>query len=43
MRLKMKMKTKNRSHRCEINRRWPRHGYKYTKYNMCLSMIMIMY
>ena len=22
----------NRSHRCDINRTRPRHGYKYTKY-----------
>ena len=29
--MKMKMKMKNRSHRYDINRSWPRHGHKYTK------------
>ena len=27
----------NRSHRHDINRTRPRHGYKYTKYKMCLK------
>ena len=33
---------KNRSHRYDINRTRLRHGYKYTKYKMCLSMMMVM-
>ena len=33
---------KNRSHRCDMNRTRSRHDYKYTKYKMCLSMMMIM-
>ena len=33
---------KNRSHRYDINRTRPRQGYKYTKYKMCLSMMMFM-
>ena len=33
---------KNRSHRYDINRNRPRHGHKYTKYKMCLSMRMAM-
>ena len=31
---------KNRSHRYDINRPRPRHGHKYTKYKMCLSIMM---
>ena len=33
---------KNRSHRYDINRTRSRHDYKYTKYKMYLSMMMIM-
>ena len=32
---------KNRSHRCYINRRRPRHEHKYTKYKMRLSMTIL--
>ena len=32
---------KNRSHRYDINKPRPRQGRKYTKYKMCLSMMMI--
>ena len=32
---------KNRSHRYDINRPWPRHGHKYTEYIMCLNMMML--
>ena len=32
----------NRSYRCNINNTRPRHGYEYTKYKMCLSMVMVM-
>ena len=31
---------KNRSSRCNINRPRPRHGHNYTKYKMCLSIMM---
>ena len=32
---------KNRSHRYDIKRPRPRHGHKYTKYKMCLSLMMV--
>ena len=35
-------KMKNSSHRCDTNRTRSRHGYRYTKYKMCLSMMMFM-
>ena len=38
---KMRLIMKNRSHRCDINRSRPRHGHKYTKYKMCLSIMMV--
>ena len=38
--MKMKMKMKNRSHRYDINRSWPRHGNKYTKYKEYLSIMI---
>ena len=31
----------NRSHRYDMNRPRPRHGHKYTKYKMCLSIMMV--
>ena len=34
---------KNRSQRYDINRPSPRHGHKYTKYKMCLSLMMVIY
>ena len=37
----MKMKMKNRSHRYDIDRPWPRHGHKYTKYKEYLSVMML--
>ena len=30
-----------RSHRYDINGLRPRHGHKYTKYKMCLTIIML--
>ena len=39
--MKMKMKKKNRPHRYDINRPRSRHVHKYSKYETCLSMIMI--
>ena len=32
-------KKKNRSYRYDINR--PRHGHKYTKYKICLCIMMV--
>ena len=43
MTMKMTLKMKNRSHRYDIIRPKPRHGHKYTKYKMCLSIIMVLY
>ena len=37
----MRVKKKNRSHRYDLNRRRPRNGLEYTKYKMCLIMIMV--
>ena len=34
---------KKRSHRYDINRLRPRNGHKYTKYKLCLNIMMIMY
>ena len=36
----MKMKIKNRSHRYIIDKPKPRHGQKYSKYKVCLTMII---
>ena len=41
MATKMRLKIKYRSHRYDINRCRPRHGHKYTKYKMCLSIMMV--
>ena len=43
MTMKMTLKMKNKSHRYDIIRPKPRHGHKYTKYKMCLSIIMVLY
>ena len=40
--MKIKLKMKHRSHRYDINKTRLRHGYKYAKYKICLSM-MVMY
>ena len=39
----MGLKMKNRSHTHDINRPRPRYGHKYTKYKMCLSIMMSTY
>ena len=39
--LKMSVKMKNRSYRNDINRTKPIHDYDYTKYKLCLSMMMV--
>ena len=41
MSMKMRLKTKNRSRRYDINRPKPRHGHKYTKYKKCLRILNI--
>ena len=41
--MKMKLKKKNISYRYDINRSRPRHGHKYAKYKMCLSIMMVRY
>ena len=41
--MKMKMKTRNKSNRYDINRPRSRQGHKYiSKYNKCLSMMMLL-
>ena len=39
----MRLKMKNSWHRYDIDRTRPKHGYTYTKYKTCLSMMMIMF
>ena len=39
--MKLRLKMKNRSQRYDINRPRPRDGHKYTKYKMCLSIMMV--
>ena len=41
--MKMTMKMKNISQRFDINKPRPRHGYKYTRYKKCLSMMMLIF
>ena len=41
--MKMRLKMKIGSHRYDINRTRPRHEHKYTKYEICLSMIMVIF
>ena len=36
----MRLKIKGRSHIYDINRPQPRNGHKYTKYKMCVSIVM---
>ena len=40
MTMKMMLNMKNRSYRYDINRPRPRNRHKYTKYKMCLSIMM---
>ena len=40
--MKMKLKMKNSSQKYDINRPRPKHGHKYTKYKMCLSIMMVL-
>ena len=39
--MKMRLKIKTTLYRYGVNRPRPRHGHKYTKYNMRLSIIMV--
>ena len=39
MTMEMRLKMKNRSHRYDVNRPRPRHGHKYTKDEICLSIL----
>ena len=38
--MKMRLKMENRSQRYDINRARTRHGYKYTKYKICLGIMV---
>ena len=40
MAMNMRLNMKNKSQIYDLNRRRPRHGHKYTKYKMCLSIMM---
>ena len=39
--IQLRLKMKNGSRKYNVNRARPRHGHKYTKYNMCLGMMMV--
>ena len=39
--MEMRLKVKTRSQRYDINGPRPRHGSKYTKYKICLSIMMV--
>ena len=41
MTTKVRLKKKNRSHGYDINKRRLRLAHKYTKYKMCLSILMV--
>ena len=41
MTMTMRWKMKTRSYRYNINRLRPTHGLKYTKYKMCLSIMIV--
>ena len=41
MAIKMRLNMKNRSSRYDINRPRCRHGYKYTKCEICLDIMMV--
>ena len=42
MTMKMRLEIKNRSQKYDINRPTSRHGHNYTKYKMCLSVMIIL-
>ena len=39
--MKMKIKIKNRSYRYDINRPRSTHGHKYSKYEKCLTVMLL--
>ena len=41
LKMKMGLKMKNRSQRYDVNRLRPRHGHRYNKRKICLSMMII--
>ena len=41
--MKMRLKMKEVSHRCDRNKPRPRHGHRYTKYKVRFSLMMIVY
>ena len=41
--MKMRLKVKNRLLGYDINKPRPRHGHKYTKYNICHNTLMLIY
>ena len=41
MTMKMRLKMKNKSHKCDINGPRSRHEQKDTKYEICLSIMMV--
>ena len=41
MTMKMRLNMKNRSSRYDTNRPSRRHGHKYTKYKICLDIMMV--
>ena len=42
MAMKMRLNMKNRSSRYNINRPRSRYGHKYTKYKICLDIMMVL-
>ena len=43
MTMKMRLKMKNISHRYNINIPWSGDGHKYTKYKMCLGIMVAIF
>ena len=43
MTMKMRLNMNNRSSRYDINRPRHRHGHKYTKYKICLDIMMVIF
>ena len=43
MTMEIRLNMKNRSSRYDINRPRRRHGHKYTKYKICLDIMMVIF
>ena len=43
MTIKIKLRIKINSHRCDINRPRPRHGHKCTNYKMCFRIMVVIF